>query len=528
RFETMDIRFGTRATASIGVNGKVNDVSIRPQYAEWELAKGSRAEQRNAIYLSIHSNGSGGSGTESYIHSFKPVYGSKLLQQAVHGELIKDLRSGWNRSWINRGQKAADFGELRGLQTMPGLLVELGFHDHPQDAEALTTPDFRDLSARAIYKGIVRYYAKKQGKQPVFLPEPPTAVVARNDGKGKVTLRWNEGAYGGIHGSRAQKFKVYISHHGRAFADYEVTTNNIFTFRNLQKNTSYYFRVSAVNEGGESFPSATVAVRTPDPKTDAVQYLIVDGYDRLERAQAHVVYEARPRFRPLGKVRRLPLEQMNDYSYATEHAEALAQAGIWFDGTDNEALLEQKISLQDYDGVDWFTGRESVNHETLSARERALLTMYLQKGGRLIISGSELGYHLAKRGKGKVFYEKYLKAAYRGDNAAASQFIGRNRSNFRGLNGHFRSTSSTAYPVNSPDYMEPINGGEALMKYSTGKTAAIGYQGKYGLLHFAFPLEMIADERLRNEMFLRSLEYLHPPKIKQRDKKRRNDLADGR
>ena len=53
-----------------------NDVSIRPKYAEWELEKGSWEEKKNAVYISWHSNASRGSGTESYVHSYKKVKGA--------------------------------------------------------------------------------------------------------------------------------------------------------------------------------------------------------------------------------------------------------------------------------------------------------------------------------------------------------------------------------------------------------------------------------------------------------------------
>ena len=508
-----------------GYPGCSNDVVTRPRYAEWELAKGNSSEKKNAVYVSIHTNGSGGSGTESYIHNYRPVKGSKSLQHHIHREMIKDIRSQWDSRWPNRGEKAADFGELRNLRTMPGVLIELGFHDHPGDARALTTPAFRQLSARSIYKGIVRYFAQKAGVRPVFLPETPTHLTAENKSLGRVSLQWRAPKYGGALGSPATKYKVFISQHGRAFADHRITTQTQFSFSNLLPGTTYYFRVVAVNEGGESFPSPVVAVRTPDPDQESAHYLLVDGVDRLDRSQAIVVYEAAPRFAPLGKVRRLFLEQMNDFSYSTEHASALESAGISFDGTVNEAVSLRSIDLKNYDGVDWILGRESTENETLNATERALLKSYLDRGGRLLISGSEIGYHLSEKGADRSFYQQYLKAHYRGDNANASRFIGRNHSIFRGLNGHFKNNSYFAYPINSPDYLLPTRGGEALFKYSNGKTAAIGYNGQFGLVHFAFPLEMIADQELRNEIFFRSLEYLHPPHIRNREKQQRPEIA---
>ena len=495
-----------------------NDVIIRPLYAEWELSKGTISERRNAIYISLHTNGSAATGTESYIHNFKPVRGSRTLQQYIHKELIQDIRRGWNPSWKDRGQKAADFGELRNLRTMPGVLLELAFHDNAKDAIALTTPAFRELAARAIYKGIVRYFAKRDGIRPVFLPEKPTELAAINKGLGMVSLSWKAPKYAGIFGDSATKYKVFISQNGRGFADYEMTTRTSFVFRNLMPNTNYYFRVVAINEGGESFPTAVVALRTPDPQNESVHYLIVDGFDRLERSQAVVSYEAMPRFAPLGKVRRLFLEQMNDYSYAVDHAVSLGNSGIYFDGITNEALIDRKTKLENYDGIDWFLGRESTTDETLSDRERALLKMYLDQGGKLIISGSEIGYDLWEKGNGKSFYKNYLKANYKGDNADSYKFIGRSTSKFHSINGNFNKTNTKGYFVNSPDYIKAVMSAEVLLKYGNGKTAAVGYDGKFGLVHFAFPIEMIADEKIRTALLARSLEYLHPAYIHHKPK----------
>ena len=43
-----------------------------------------------------------------------------------------------------------------------------------------------------------------------------------------------------------------------------------------------YYRVAAVNEGGESFPSEVVGVEGPE--WSATPVLMVNGYDRLDAA----------------------------------------------------------------------------------------------------------------------------------------------------------------------------------------------------------------------------------------------------
>ena len=84
---------------------------------------------------------------------------------------------------------------------MPGALIEIGFHDHKEDVEALKTPQFRQITARAVYQGIVRYYASKDRKTPVFLPEPPTHLMGKSSKDGSITLNWKAPEFGGAGGS---------------------------------------------------------------------------------------------------------------------------------------------------------------------------------------------------------------------------------------------------------------------------------------------------------------------------------------
>lgn len=488
-----------------------NDVSIRPKYAEWELEKGAWNERKNAIYLSWHSNGNGGSGTESYVHSYKKVKGSSTLQQLIHNQMIKDIKQGYDKNWQDRGKKAADFGELRGLKNMPGVLLEVGFHDNAKDANALTEPAFRNLTARAAYKGIVQYFAKKNGKRPVYLPEPPTHLIAVNKTNGTIEVSWKAPRFGGIYGNQAIAYKVYISQNGNGFANGIVSKRNSFTFENPKEGTVYYFKVTATNEGGESFSTAIVAARTPDRGLVAVPFLIVDGFDRLDRSLAVIINESSPRYAPLGKTRRLFIEQMNNYNYAVQHATSLAANGKSFDGATNEAVADRMIQLTNYSSVDWFLGRESSKDATLDDTEQALLKAYLNDGGNLIISGSELAFDLVKKNKGKDFYQNYLKADFKGDDAGVTHFVSFVNDQFGGIDGKLINHEYGAYQLKSPDFIQPLNGSQSILKYKNGQTAATAFKRHYGVVNFAFPLETIGDETIRNNLFQKSIAYLNYP-----------------
>ncbi|MCC7066246.1 MAG: N-acetylmuramoyl-L-alanine amidase, partial [Planctomycetes bacterium] len=148
-----------------------DDVTARPRFAEWRTAD---------AYLALHTNAGGGAGTDTFIYSGTPTPGSAALSNAVHTQIVNDLRAFYNPAWVDRGQQSANFGEVRLLSTMPGILVELAFHDTAgsTDHTALHQPEFRYFAARAYARGVLRYFFPTAA----FPPEPPTALRVTQDG----------------------------------------------------------------------------------------------------------------------------------------------------------------------------------------------------------------------------------------------------------------------------------------------------------------------------------------------------------
>ena len=178
---------------------------------------------------------------------------------------------------------------------------------------------------------------------------------------------------------------------------------------------------------------------------------------------------------------------------------ALAKAGVFFDGAVNEAVMEGWVQLDQYDGVDWYLGRESTHNEVLNAKEISILRKYLDGGGRLIISGSELGYALDHKRQNRSFYQNYLKAHFLGDDSKDQRISGR---------GPFRSWEGVAEFAQSADYIRAGADAEVALRYSNGKTAAIAYRGDYALVNFAFPFEAIGDFELQSDLMKRAVAFL--------------------
>ncbi|MCS6806143.1 MAG: N-acetylmuramoyl-L-alanine amidase [Blastocatellia bacterium] len=484
-----------------------DDVTARPRYAEWEKEPGE-----DAVYISLHTNAAAtpntGTGTETYIHNTAPSPGSALLQQAVHQELINDIRQGWDANWRDRGLRTANFGELRLLTTMPGVLIELAFHDtSTPDAQYLREPLFRQLAARAIYQGIVKYFEQRDRVDLPLLPEPPTHLTVHNTDWQEVTISWRPPQTDrvGLVGDQATSYKVYTSADGKAFDNGVATSDTSLTLTGLTPGRVYYFRVTALNDGGESFPTEVLAVKVAAGVARPAM-LVVNGFDRLDR------FALIPRFEsgPLGTVRRMFLQRMNTYDYIIEHATAIDAHGVAFDSCSNEAVRDGIVSLADYRVIDWILGEESTAHETFDTDEQERIRQFLMMGGSLFVSGSEIAWDLDQRGSvaDRSFYRNFLQARYAGDDSDTHTVTGTGGI-FADIGLFMIDDGRRRYDVDSPDQLLPIWPATANLMYvgGSGGHAAIEYASAYKLVHFGFPFEAIVDAEIRRTIMARILTF---------------------
>jgi hypothetical protein len=488
-----------------------NDVIARPLWARWEHANTGD----DAVYVSWHTNGYNGHntvawGTVSFIHNFQPVEGSDALRHAIHSELVNDARAGWDPTWRDLGQASKDLGELRELwdsnaaNAIPGVLLEIAYHDHVTDTHALKDPRFALLSARAVYQGIVKYFEARDGLDLTLLPEPPTHLVVRNDGPGQVTLSWRPSPTDslGLVGDAAEGYRVYTSHDGLGWDDGQVVSGTAHTLNDFQGNELVFVRVTAVNAGGESFPTPVLAARAvPYPVTGLMRVLLINGFDRIDRHG--LLLEDDP---TEGINARLFPEQINSFDYVIEHGEVITPP---FDSALDEALRDGDVGLSPYGVVDWILGEESSVDRTFDAAEQAALAAYLDDGGALFVSGSEIGWDLVARGNGPDFYRTYLGADLMGDDANTYLVTPTVGGLFAGLGSiEFRDN----YDADYADRLTPLAGSVAALNYVGGEngTAAVQYDAGdcSRVVYLGFPFETIATAQ-RPAVMARVLGYLY-------------------
>ena len=517
-------------------SASVHDINGRtpalPRYAEWEQEDW---EYNRSIYVSWHTNAGNGTGTETYVYS-SDVTGASSdyneesgnLRDAIHDELLNDIRSGADENWNDHGKQVLPFIELNpdylNNGNIPATLIELAYHDTQNDAVKIKDPDFRLLAARAVYQGIVKFYAnhKEDFNNSTLLPEPPTNFRAVNNGTGSVTLSWNQPPYNptdgnGLLGDEATGYRIYSSINGKGF-DNGIATNNttaevsVFNGENLEIGRTYYFRITATNTGGESFPTETLAVRIKESGNASI--LVVNGFDRID-GHANIME---------GDVARGYLSRMNTYDYIIQHAVALDEHRRNFDSCSNEAVMDHQVTLSDYDTVIWILGEESSVDHTFDANERMLVKSFLDQGGNLFVSGSEIGNELQGGGVDADFYNNDLHANYIADKACGANedcylAKGEEGTIFWNIPEIVFDNGYSIYNVDSPDRIDSNSGSTVNIRYqSPGSGGAgieyIGGDPERRLVMLSFPFETIVDESVRNMVMANSIDFFSPIKFK--------------
>ena len=100
------------------------------------------------LFISIHCNMGGGTGTETYCFS-RGGYSSKLAE-LIQKKIVKAT------GLTNRGVKTANFYVIKNTE-MPSVLVETGFLDRARDREILLSEEGQNAIAKAIAEAVKEY-----------------------------------------------------------------------------------------------------------------------------------------------------------------------------------------------------------------------------------------------------------------------------------------------------------------------------------------------------------------------------------
>jgi len=176
--------------------------------------------------------------------------------------------------------------------------------------------------------------------------------------------------------------------------------------------------------------------------------------------------------------------------------------------------------LNQYGVIIWFTGSRKY---TLNNYEQASLATYLDRGGKLFLSGQNIGDELINWGdsEDQYFFKNTLHAELVHERVTDHPIV-----LLQGISGDpisepfqpyfFASEGDGAFNQYSPSAIDPNSGATPVFDYfgtgMEGKHAAIKYEGVYKLVYFAFSYEAINDlgsrDQIRKKVMERVLNWL--------------------
>ncbi|MEM9353055.1 MAG: fibronectin type III domain-containing protein [Planctomycetota bacterium] len=498
-------------------------VSLAPRYSEY-MNRSTDGSLSDRVLVSFHSNAGGGGArgtlglhnTNQGGNTPNQFFLADTLGQEVNDDLVAQ-NGQYEHNWFDRGnnvtfQTTFNYGELNNLyinNEFDATILETAFHDNQLDAELMRDPKARDAIGRATYQGIVKYFngVDSGATSLTMLPGAVETIRAETAGPDSVTLTWTAPNVNSYDGSAPTGYMVYGSTNGKGFDGGTFVSGGgttTYTVTGLDPaEGAYYFKVAAVNAGGEGVASE-VAAAIPG-NANASNILIVNGFDRNDRFLSPTVSY------PGGSAQRIRPQNTNSFDYAVQVASSIEAYNepLVVDTASNDMVENGSVVLTDYDAVIWILGEESTENETFSNVEQTLVSGYLAAGGQLLATGAEIGWDLDAQNGGTSFYNNSLRANYVADDANTYNVNAVPGSIFDGVASFAFDDGSEFYDAQFADVISPSAGSTAALTYSTGGTAAVQYVGGAGerVVTFGFPFETITTESARNAVMAGVLDF---------------------
>ena len=409
--------------------------------------------------------------------------------------------------------------------------------------------EFRFQVSRAVYKGILKYLSYVENRDYVVQPVPVTNfAIVPVSGK-TIRLSWELGIDKFEPTSKPDKYLVYKRIGENGF-DNGVVVDEAWAEIELDSyDTIYSFKVTAINEGGESFDSEILSAGIKAGDTNGI--LVVNGFDRISgpawfdiENMAGVAW-----WQDRGVADHFEISSVGDqydfnrksawldddspgwgasyadmegkiipgnsFDYPYIHGKAIMTAGHSFYSVSDEYFCSNNFNTSQYKIIDLIFGEEKSTpffNDTSKIDYKIYTTDFMQRirdltqsGTNIFMSGAYVGSDLISPGDSTAikFASQYLHFLPRTGHAVkkgevySTDYV---KPLFTGTFNFNTGYSKDIYSVEAPDAIEPAGKGAlCTFRYSENNTSAgVLFNGTYKTVILGFPFETIISERERN------------------------------
>lgn len=201
---------------------------------------------------------------------------SGIMSNLIQTQICHDIQMLHNSKWTKRALRDASYSEAS-VADAPTLLLELLSHQNLADMTYGLDPRFRFTVARAIYKGIVRYL---NGAETPIQPLAPNTLAIEKKGGKTIRLSWKNTEDPLEPTANAARYRIYMRTDDNGFSPkFKEVTGESAEIELPEWGRRYSFKVTGVNDGGESFPTEQLSACLFNNSQKPA--LIVNGFTRI-------------------------------------------------------------------------------------------------------------------------------------------------------------------------------------------------------------------------------------------------------
>ncbi|MEG1673140.1 MAG: xanthan lyase [Alistipes sp.] len=491
-------------------------------------------------------------------------YLSRDLTDLVITQVVGDIRRTFEPDWMRRGLWNRSYYEAR-VPGVPTMLLEVLSHQNFADMRYGLDPRFRFVVSRAVYKGILRHLSTQYDTPYVVQPLPVESFSCEFAGEDEVYLHWSATVDSLEQSAVPKGYVVYTRMDDGGFDNGRLVEESSCTLP-IARDRQYSFKVTAVNDGGESFPSEILAVCRKSNEKGKV--LVINGFNRVSAPLSlrndslagfrgdldggvpyisDISYIGQQRIFDRAMARsendRIALGSCcndfeteviggNTFDYPALHGRALTEAGWSFCSTSVQAVEQGEVPFAEYDAIDLILGKQrsviagrgtrGIEFQTFTPALQTILRSFTQQGGALFVSGSYVATDLwtsdVATEADRQFAREVLHYSYAESGAAHTGRVQAITSPAGFLCGNYKfntELTDACYAVESSDILRAEFQAFDVLRYAENNRAAgVAWMGAGAgrTVVLGFPFESLLDASRRNLLMRDVMNFLKPIK----------------